>query len=84
MKNFGENIVFHVRDTGTGIEPEYLEKIFTDFYQVEKVDTRKHGGVGVGLAIVRKMTEAIGAKITVESTPGKGSRFSLSVPMGGE
>jgi len=79
-----ENIVFHVRDTGTGIEPEYLEKIFTDFYQVEKVDTRKHGGVGVGLAIVRKMTEAIGAKITVESTPGKGSRFSLSVPMGGE
>lgn len=79
-----ENMVFHVRDTGTGIELEYLEKIFADFYQVEKVDTRKHGGVGAGLAIVRKMTEAIGARMAVESTPGKGSRFSLSVPMGGK
>ncbi|NOY22967.1 MAG: GAF domain-containing protein [Acidobacteria bacterium] len=77
-----ENICFHVTDTGLGIEPQYLEKIFEDFYQVEQVNTRKHGGIGAGLAIVRKMADAINARVSVSSTQGKGSRFTLSVPVG--
>ena len=80
----GDDICFCVADTGIGIEPRHLERIFGDFYQVEQVDTRKHGGVGAGLAIVKRMADAIGAKVTVDSTPGKGSRFTVRVPAGEE
>ena len=77
----GRNIVFNVRDTGVGIDPRYLEKIFIDFYQIEQVDTRKHGGIGAGLAIVRKMADAIGATVNVDSDRGKGTCFSVSIPI---
>ncbi|NOZ12929.1 MAG: GAF domain-containing sensor histidine kinase [Acidobacteria bacterium] len=77
-------IVFCVSDTGVGIDPCYFEKIFSDFYQVERVDTRKHGGVGAGLAIVRKMADAIGARVQVESRPGEGSCFSVLLPIRSE
>jgi len=64
-----------------GIDPRYLEKIFIDFYQIEQVDTRKHGGIGAGLAIVRKMADAIGATVNVDSDRGKGTCFSVSIPI---
>ncbi len=76
-----ENIVFHVSDTGMGIESRYFKKIFSDFYQVEQVDTRKHGGIGAGLAIVRKMADIINADVQVESQPGKGSHFTVTIPI---
>jgi len=66
-----------VADTGIGIPEEELERIFTRFYQVENSLRRKHGGIGLGLAIAREMASVIGAHITVESSVDQGSTFSL-------
>ncbi|HVP21966.1 MAG TPA: GAF domain-containing sensor histidine kinase [Anaerolineaceae bacterium] len=70
-----------VIDTGIGIPTNELAKIFQRFYQVEKHLTRRHGGMGLGLSIARDMVEMHGGKITVESLEGKGSRFTLLLPV---
>jgi signal transduction histidine kinase len=70
-----------VTDTGIGIPPEEQEKIFQRFYQVEKHLTRKHGGMGLGLSIVKDIVEMHGGKVWVESIDGKGSRFSFVLPL---
>ncbi len=70
-----------VRDTGIGIAPEQQERIFQSFTQVEDPFTRAHGGVGLGLAIARRLTELLGGELTVESQPGSGSTFSFSCPV---
>ena len=73
-----ENAVrIDVTDTGKGIAPEYHRAIFLDFVQVPGTSSR---GTGLGLAIARRMVEAYGGLIWVESEPGKGSRFSLLLP----
>jgi signal transduction histidine kinase len=70
-----------VADTGEGIPVEELPNIFERFYRVDKSRTRATGGSGLGLTIARRLVEAHGGKITVESQPGKGSRFSFTVPV---
>lgn len=67
-----------VCDTGIGIAPEFQETIFQPFKQVEHYMTREHGGVGIGLAIVRTICEKLGGTLTLDSTPGKGSCFRCS------
>ena len=73
---------FTVSDTGVGIAPEHHEDIFLAFKQVDGSLTRQYGGIGLGLAICKRLAKALGAELTVESEPGKGSRFHLNVPVG--
>lgn len=70
-----------VLDNGIGIPADEQQKIFQRFYQVEKHLTRKHGGIGLGLSIAKEMVEMHSGKIIVESVEGKGSRFSILLPL---
>jgi signal transduction histidine kinase len=68
-----------VSDTGTGVPPEEMDKIFDRFYRTDESRARTTGGFGLGLAIAREMVEAMGGRIRVESTPGQGSRFTVTL-----
>jgi signal transduction histidine kinase len=70
-----------VVDTGIGIAPERMEEIFEPFHQLDSSDTRRYGGVGLGLALVRRILEAHGSTIRVYSNPGQGSRFEFPLPV---
>ncbi len=69
-----------VQDTGIGIPPEHIEHIFKPFYQVNGSTTRRYGGLGVGLALVREVVRAHGGEVSVKSQPNQGSVFSFTVP----
>jgi PAS domain S-box-containing protein len=72
----------HVRDTGRGIPPDKLEAIFEPFVQVDPALTRAAEGTGLGLAISRDLARAMKGDLTARSTPGEGSVFTLSLPIG--
>ena len=76
-----ENAIVSVKDTGVGIPPESVAHVFERFYRVDKARSRKSGGSGLGLSIVRNMIERNGGSITVESQVGEGSTFTLSFPV---
>jgi two-component system phosphate regulon sensor histidine kinase PhoR len=69
-----------VSDTGAGIAPDALPRIFERFYRVDAGRSREAGGTGLGLALVRHVAERNGGSITVESTPDRGSTFTLTLP----
>jgi len=75
---------FHIdiADTGIGMSPEAANRIFEDFVQADETVTRKFGGTGLGLSISRKFAKALGGDITVESEPGRGSIFKVSLEAG--
>lgn len=75
-------IRFSVTDTGIGIPPDRLDRLFKSFSQVDSSTTRKYGGTGLGLAISQKLTRAMGGKISVRSEFRKGSTFSFELPLG--
>ncbi len=75
-----DSIIIRVQDHGIGITKEHLPRIFERFYRVDKARSRNLGGTGLGLAIVKHISQAHGGYATVESTPGKGSTFSLHLP----
>jgi len=70
-----------VRDTGIGVPPQHLEKIFEKFTQGEHGKSRTYGGLGLGLSISRSLAELLGGTLTVESTVGQGSVFTLGLPV---
>jgi signal transduction histidine kinase len=69
-----------IADTGVGIPLEAQDRIFDRFYRVEKSRSRREGGVGLGLAIVRELIEGMGGKVSLVSAPGEGSAFTLTLP----
>jgi signal transduction histidine kinase len=69
-----------VSDTGIGIPPDQLGRIFDRFYQVDGSMIRRYGGVGLGLALVREIVEAHSGQVSVQSTPGEGATFSVTLP----
>jgi len=80
LRSDGGRVGVSVRDTGTGIAPQHLERIFDRFYRIDQSRSRALGGAGLGLAIARLLAELQGGEITVESTDGAGSTFTLWLP----
>jgi CheY-like chemotaxis protein/anti-sigma regulatory factor (Ser/Thr protein kinase) len=76
----GEVIVLRVSDTGIGMTPEQAARLFQDFTQADASTTRKYGGTGLGLAISRRFCRMMGGDITVDSVPGQGSTFTITLP----
>src|SRR5262249_37232045 len=76
----GEWFTFRVTDTGIGMTPEHLGKLFQPFTQVDPSATRRFGGSGLGLAITRHFCQAMGGEIGVQSRPGVGSTFTIRLP----
>src|SRR5262249_31387117 len=73
-------LLFHVRDTGIGMTPEQLSRLFQPFSQAEESTSRDYGGTGLGLTISRRFCQMMGGDITVETTPGVGSIFTIRLP----
>jgi len=83
MRTEGDEVfVFEVSDTGVGIEPAAMERLFQPFVQADASMTREFGGTGIGLALTKQLMDAMGGEISVVSTPGAGSIFTLRFKRG--
>jgi CheY-like chemotaxis protein/anti-sigma regulatory factor (Ser/Thr protein kinase) len=76
-----ERLEISVADTGVGISPEVLERLFEKFVQADRSTTRRFGGTGLGLAICRELAILMGGTMTAQSAPGEGARFTLTAPL---
>lgn len=77
----GEHVMIKVQDRGQGISKEHLSRLFERFYRVDAARSRAIGGTGLGLAIVKHIAQAHDGEVTVHSTPGEGSVFTISLPV---
>ena len=77
----GDHVRFEVTDTGPGIEPENVERVFEAFWQVDQRMTRRLGGTGLGLSVARQLARLLGGDVRVTSTVGAGSTFSVDLPL---
>ena len=82
LRQVGRSVQLEVADTGTGIKPEELPKLFDRFHRIEGAQGRTHEGTGIGLALVQELARLIGGEVSVESVYGQGSSFRVSVPLG--
>ncbi len=83
VKEDDRNLLFEVHDSGSGIPPEHLSRIFERFYRVDPSRSRAQGGTGLGLSIVKHLVQLHGGEIWAESEMGKGSTFSFTIPQTG-
>ncbi|MDN4055009.1 ATP-binding protein [Massilia sp. YIM B02763] len=82
LQRYHSNVQIVVTDNGAGIPPDYLPRVFDSFTQVDSSSSRKHGGLGLGLAIVRKLVELHGGTVSAHSDGvGKGASFTVSLPI---
>ena len=81
IKKNEEDITIEVEDTGIGIPQEHLSRVFERFYVVDKSRSKKLGGTGLGLSIVKHIVLLHNGRISVESTPGMGTKFVISLPL---
>ncbi len=77
----GKPLILEVRDTGIGMTPEQVERVFLSFEQAEGGTTRRFGGTGLGMAIVSKLVDLMGGEITIESSPGQGTTVRVTLPL---
>jgi signal transduction histidine kinase len=84
IENAADRVGVSVRDTGPGIAAEHLERIFDRFYRIDQSRSRDLGGAGLGLAIARLLARLQDGEISVESTPGAGTTFTLWLPAAAE
>ena len=84
VRRAGADALLEVADTGIGIAPEDLPRVFTRFWRGEKSRSRDTGGAGIGLSIVKELVQAHGGSVAVESTPGEGSVFRVELPLADE
>lgn len=80
----GTSVAFEIRDKGIGMSAEELERAFTPFWRADGSRTRKTGGVGLGLALARRIARVHGGEVTLRSTPGSGTTARLEVPLPGD
>ncbi len=80
LRQRGHEVVGEVADTGIGMAPEHLPRLFDRFYRVEQARTARQGGSGLGLAIVKQIVDKHGGRIDVESAPGVGTTFRVMLP----
>ena len=83
-EKIGENLIFSVSDTGVGIPLEAQDKVFEEYYQLGNAHREQGKGLGLGLSVVKHIAVLLGLEISVESIEGKGSTFSVSVPISDE
>jgi PAS domain S-box-containing protein len=77
----GDQLIVAVADTGIGMTPEALQRVFDEFQQADSSTTREYGGTGLGLSISRSLAELLGGELTAASSAGKGSTFTLRLPL---
>jgi CheY-like chemotaxis protein len=81
VTRIGGAIVFRVDDTGVGIAPESLDRLFDSFFQADASNTRRYPGAGLGLTICHELMALMGGRIVAESAPGEGSTFTATLPL---
>ena len=80
----GQNAVITVADTGIGIAPEHQSRVFERFYRVDKSHSKASGGTGLGLSIVKHSVQYHNGTVALQSTPGKGTVFTVTLPLKAE
>jgi signal transduction histidine kinase len=80
QENDGDWVALAVTDTGIGMTPEQMGKLFQEFSQASSTTASKYGGTGLGLVISRRFCQMMGGDISVESEPGRGSAFTIRLP----
>ncbi len=81
VQHDGAIVRYIVRDTGIGVAPEHRDQIFDAFWQVEQPSTRRVGGTGLGLSVTRRLARLLGGDVSVHSTLGEGSVFTVTLPL---
>ncbi|PSQ90076.1 MAG: hypothetical protein BRD45_00795 [Bacteroidetes bacterium QS_8_64_10] len=80
LRRAGDEVVIYVRDTGVGIKADYLQELFTEFTQESEGMERSHQGMGLGLAVTKRLVEHMDGSIAVDSTKGEGTEFRVRLP----